>query len=74
MIRMKGDHQARTLSRFAVADRQVTRKQLSDIGNLLVAKVALGYASCLAGRTFPSVISDKTMIMTPAGHAGGRRL
>src|SRR3954451_19441016 len=34
MIRMKGDHQARTPSCFAVADRQVTRKQLSDIGNL----------------------------------------
>ncbi len=71
MIRMKGDHQARTPSCFAVADRQVTRKQLSDIGNLLVAKVALAYASRLAWLTFPCVMWDETMIMTPAGHAGG---
>ena len=74
MIRMKGDHQARTPSCFAVADRLETRKQLSDIGNLLVAKVALAYASRLAGLTFSCVMWDETMIMTPAGHAGGRGL
>jgi hypothetical protein len=42
MIRMKGDHHARTPSCFAVADGLVTKKQLSDIGNLLACEGCVG--------------------------------
>ena len=74
MIRMESDHQARTPSCFAVADGLVTKKQLSDIGNLLAAKVALAYESRLARITFPRVMCYGTMIMTPVGHTDGRGL
>jgi hypothetical protein len=50
----------------------VTKKQLSDIGNLLAAKVALAYESRLARLTFPRVMCDGTMIMTLVGHTDGR--
>jgi hypothetical protein len=45
MIRMKGDHHARTPSCFAVADRLETKETTQRHEQPFVAKVALAYAS-----------------------------